>query len=155
MGECDEREQMNQSLRKSTVWAASVIAGFSVLLTSCSSSSTPSTTTSPHHTGTSVVSPGVTVPFDLDHNARADLRLQPCAEVSGQWVLVGTVINSSSTSKSFQMVVDFVTQPGNTVLSTTVVEVANVAPHATAHWSAKGAPEKSDVACIVRQAQTN
>jgi hypothetical protein len=134
--------------------AAGVIAGCSVLLGACSSSATPPTSAPPQHTGASVIAPGGTIPFDLAHNARADLVLEPCTQTSGRWVLRGTVTNSSSTSKSFQIVVDFVTRPGSTVLSTTVVEVAAVGPHTTAHWSATGAAGKSDVACIVRQAQT-
>ena len=132
----------------------SVIAGCAVLLMACSSSSTTTTTVPSQHTGTSVIAPGGTIPFDLAHNPRADLRLEPCAESSGQWVLPGTVTNPSSTTKSFQIVVDFVTRPGSTVLSTTVVEVAGVGSHATVHWSATGARGKSEVACIVRQAQT-
>ena len=134
---------------------AAGVAACSVLLAACSSSSSPSTTTAPpQHTGTSVVAPGATVPFHLSHNARADLVLAACTQSGGQWVLKGTVTNRASTSKSFQIVVDFVTSPGSTVLSTTVVNVSNVAPASTAHWSASGARGKTGVACIIRQAQT-
>lgn len=136
---------------------AAVVVACSILLVACSSpsSSTSSTTTAPpQRTASSVIAPGGTVPFDLSHNARADLVLTPCIQSGGQWVLRGTVANRASTVKSFQIVVDFVTSPGSTVLSTTVVNVSSVAPRSTAHWSAAGARGKTGVACIIRQAQT-
>ena len=145
-------------MRRSGWSPGAVVAGVaacSILLVGCSSSSSSSsTTTPPRHTGTSVIAPGGTVPFHLSHNARADLSLTPCTQSGGQWVLRGTVTNRASTSKSFQIVVDFVTNPGSTVLGTTVVNVAGVAPRSTAHWSAAGGRGKTGVACIVRQAQT-
>jgi hypothetical protein len=136
--------------------ALAMVAGCSVFLMACSSSSSSSsTTTAPReHTGTSVIAPGGTVPFNLSHNARADLVVAPCTQEAGHWVLQGTVTNRAKTTKSFQIVVDFVTKPGSTVLSSSVVNVSGVAPGATTHWSATGAPGHTDVACIIRQAQT-
>ena len=92
--------------------------------------------------------------MDLAHNARADLVVAPCTQSGGQWVLRGTVSNRASTAKSFQIVVDFVTNPGSTVLSSTVVNVSSVPPGSASHWSATGARGKTAVACIIRQAQT-
>ncbi len=100
------------------------------------------------------VTPGATVPFSLSHNARSAVKTVSCAEQSGAWVVAGTVRNPTSKATPFQIVVDFVTQPGGTVLSTTVVNVPSVHPGATATWTATGARGDGDVACIVRQAQS-
>ncbi len=62
--------------------------------------------------------------------------------------------NPTTAATGFQIVVDFVTKPGSTVLGTSEVNVANVAPGATASWTATGAQGKSDIGCIVRLAQT-
>jgi hypothetical protein len=73
---------------------------------------------------------------------------------SGEWTLTGTVTNSLTTTTSFQIVVDFVSAKGDTVLSTTEVNVSGVRAGGSAAWSASGAKGKSDVACDLRQAQT-
>ena len=127
---------------------ASLIAGCSVLLLGCSSSSTSKPTVR-----TSVIEPGGTVPFNLADNARADVKTQPCTQVNGAWVLNGTVRNTAAKSRSFQIVVDFLTEPGSTILGTTVVNVPSVHPGTTANWSATGARGKSPVGCVVRLAQ--
>jgi hypothetical protein len=100
------------------------------------------------------VAPGKTVSFDLAHNARDDLSTGACTQTSRGWVLKGTVKNPGTKTTSFEIVVDFVTQPGSTVLATTVVDVQSVASGASASWSAEGARGDSHVACIVRLAQT-
>jgi hypothetical protein len=102
-----------------------------------------------------VIAPGGLIPFDQAHNARSDVKARACAQISGEWVLKGTVVNVDAKARSFQIVVDFVTQPGSTVLSSTVVNVPSVGPGATAQWSAAGARGKANVACIVRQAQAS
>ncbi len=132
------------------VVAGGAVAGCSMLLVGCSSASSGA----PPSTRTSDIAPGETVPFDLAHNARSDVKQTSCARQSGQWAVHGTVTNPAPTSKSFQIVVDFVTRPGSTVLSSAIVNVSKVKSHATAHWSATGARGKSGVACVVRQAQT-
>jgi len=65
------------------------------------------------------------------------------------------VENSATKAKTFQIVVDFVTEPGSTVLSSTVVNLPGVGPKATTPWSATGARGQSHVACVVRQAQAS
>ena len=77
---------------------AALVVGFSVVLVGCSSSASPSSSSSPvadsiPPSGTSVIAPGGTVPFNLAHNARADVDVASCAEVSGEWVLKGSVKN--------------------------------------------------------------
>ncbi len=119
-----------------------------MLVSSCSSSPT----SAPE--GTTVLKPGALVPFDLAHNARADVHASACHIASGSWLLQGTVRNPGTTATGFQIVVDFVSAKGDTVISTTEIDVPTVAPKASADWSATGAKGKPDVACLVRQAQT-
>jgi hypothetical protein len=57
----------------------------------------------------------------------------------GTWVLQGTVRNWPPKARSVQIVVGFVTQPGSTVLSSRVVDIAGFGPRASAHWSVTGA----------------
>ncbi len=101
-----------------------------------------------------MLKPGTLVPFDLAHNARADVHTAVCRIASGSWLLKGTVTNPGTKATGFQIVVDFVSAKGDTVISTSEVNVPNVAPKASANWSATGAHGKPDVACLVRQAQT-
>jgi hypothetical protein len=133
------------------LWALAavvVIAGLVLLVINLSSTKvTPGT----HETQ---INPGKTVPFDLAHNARADVSSGTCSRTSQGWVLKGAVRNPGTKVTSFEIVVDFVSQPGATVLATTVVDVHNVGPGARASWSALGAAADSHVGCIVRLAQT-
>jgi hypothetical protein len=46
-----------------------------------------------------------------------------------------------------------VTQKGNTVLSTTVVDLSAIPPGNKENWTASGARGGSKVACLLRQAQ--
>lgn len=124
-----------------------------VLLGALSACSSPAATSSPP-ARSKAVSPGSSVPLDLARNARADVSAASCAMTGGHWVFDGTVHNATDRSASFQIVVDFVSQPGSTVLSTSVVDVPDVAAHATKAWSATGAAGRTAVACLVRQAQT-
>lgn len=118
------------------------------LAAACSS---PSTAARPVRT--SAVAPGSSVPFDLARNARADVSTSPCRLEGGRWVLQGTVANRTAGATSFQIVVDFVTQPGSTVVSTVVVDVPDVAAHGSKAWSASMAAGTSRLACLVRQAE--
>lgn len=101
-----------------------------------------------------MLKPGTLVPFDLAHNARADVHVDSCKIASGSWLLEGTVTNPGTKATGYQIVVDFVTAKGDTVISTTEIEIPSVAPKASANWSTTGARGKADVACLVRQAQT-
>ncbi len=133
------------------LWALAaviVIVGVALLVITLSSTNAKPGT---HETE---IAPGKSVPFDLAHNARADVRAGACTQTSRGWVLKGIVRNPGTKTTNFEIVVDFVTQPGSTVLATTVVDVQSVASGASANWSARGAPGDSHVACIVRLAQT-
>jgi hypothetical protein len=123
--------------------------------TTRSASPAPTSTSSTAPPPTSVVSPGASVPFDLADNARADVSPGPCTATSGGWVFHGTVKNPAPRPKRFQIVVDFVSHPGSTVLATTVLNFPSVAPHSTEAWSAVGAKGESGVSCVVRLAQSS
>ena len=135
------------STRRRVALSACILVGATVGLAGCSSGGTPK--------GTKKLSPGATVPFNLAHNARAGVSTTGCDQKDGAWVLTGTVKNATHNSTAYQIVVDFVTQPGGTVLSTSVVNVPTVGSGQTASWSATGAQGHIHVACIVRQAQTS
>jgi hypothetical protein len=77
----------------------------------------------------------------------------PSTQVGGLWVLNGVVKNSAGTARTYQIVVDFVTQPGNTVLDTKIVTTASVKPGASLPWSAKSVGGLKNVACVIRQVQ--
>jgi hypothetical protein len=141
-------------------WRASWLLGslalvaFSTGLAACASSgsSTSTMSPSPH---TSVIAPSVSVPFDPAENARAEVAFTACAPTAGAWVVSGTVTNKGSATKTFQLVVDFASVPGSTVLSSAVVTVPDVEEHATVRWSARGARGAAHVACLLRQAQAS
>ena len=133
------------NLTKSFSGAAAAIVFAALLLTSCSSTPKPKTV---------VITPGSIVSYSAPRNARGDVTVKMCSQVDGSWVLTGSVKNPAKTATGFRIVVDFVTKPGSTVLSSSEVTVASVNPGATVDWSATGAHGKSGVACIVRQAQT-
>jgi hypothetical protein len=126
-----------------------------IFVSGCSSNSNSNSNSSSSSGSeqTTALKPGTPVSFDLAHNARADVRTETCKESSGAWVLKGTVTNPGTAATGFQIVVDFV-EKGDTVLSTTEVNIAYVAPKSSASWSATGARGKSGVSCIVRLAQT-
>jgi hypothetical protein len=128
-----------------------------VLLAGCSSNGSAGsvTTTSTAPTTTGVPSPTVatTIPFSIAKNARQDVTSGVCNEVGGMWVLAGMVKNSAKVARTYQIVVDFVTQPGDTVLDTTIVTTASVKPGASLAWSTKSAPGLPQVACVIRQVQ--
>lgn len=127
-------------------------------LAGCSSNNTPSaattSTTAKSSTTTTNYVPGTTtIPYIPALNARQDVSTTGCNQVDGSWVLDGSVTNSASKTRTFQIVVDFVTQPGDTVLDTQIVYVRNLAPKATKTWSATGAAGKTSVGCFIRQVQ--
>jgi len=102
-----------------------------------------------------VIAPGGTVPFKQADNARSEVEVGSCTEVSGAWRLSGSVHNAAKHARSFQLVVDFVTKPGSTVLATSVVSISGVGAGATAPWSVSGATGASNVGCLLRQAQAS
>lgn len=132
---------------------AAFAVGASALVLTCCSSSPAASSASTQPPPTSVVKPGASVPFDPTDNARADVSVGTCTDTADGWVLHGTVKNPGPAPKRFQIVVDFVSVPGSTVLATTVLNVPSVDPQRSAVWSAVGAKGKSGVNCLVRQAQ--
>jgi hypothetical protein len=86
-------------------------------------------------------------------NVRKDVSTKGCMQVGRQgWRLSGTATNTSSSSRAYSIVVDFVTAKGDTVLNTKVLSVGPVAPKSAANWSATGAAGQQKVACVIRQA---
>jgi hypothetical protein len=136
-----------RSRTKTCVLGCSLLLS-ALLLAECSSGSSPKTFS------TVSLKPGTIVPFDLSHNARSDVHVSSCRMSKGTWQADGTVKNPSSGTLGFQIVVDFVTSKGDTVLSTTEVIVSNVSGDSSVDWSATGAKGKNGVACLVRQAET-
>ena len=129
-----------------------------VLLVGCSSTVTPdspsSTTDSSPTTLAGESTIATTIPFNVARNARQEVTTRSCREVGGVWVLSGTVNNSAKTARSYQIVVDFVNQNGNTVEDTKILNTASVRPGATVAWSAKSVAGLTDVACVIRYVQS-
>jgi hypothetical protein len=142
---------VNKAQRTIRTGAIGLLVGSSVVLAACSSSG--SSATQETSTRTSVAAPGASIPFNEADNARADVKVGTCTQVSGAWVFTGSVVNTATKARTFQIVVDFVSKPGSTVLGTTVVTVPDVGAGATGHWSTTGAQGKPNVACVVRLAQ--
>jgi hypothetical protein len=95
-----------------------------------------------------------TIPFSLAKNARQDVTTpSPCKDTKGGWVLSGTIRNSATTARTYQIVVDFVTTTGNTVLDTKVITTPPVRPGAVLPWSATSTPGLHHLACVIRQVQ--
>jgi hypothetical protein len=129
--------------------------GLALLLAACSSNGGTGTA-SPLTTGvsTTVISAAATtIPYSLAKNARSDVTAEPCTELGGLWVLNGLVTNSAATARTYQIVVDFVTEPGDTVLDTKIVTTTSVKPGASLGWSAKSSAGLHNVACVIRQVQ--
>jgi hypothetical protein len=98
--------------------------------------------------------PTTTIPYAASKNARADVTTDgACAKAGGAWVLQGAVRNSATFARSYQIVVDYVTVPGNTVIDTRIVTVPTLNPAASTTWSSSGAHGSAHVACIIRQVQ--
>ena len=94
------------------------------------------------------------IPFSTAKNARQDVTTTgACTQVKGVWVLEGTVTNSAKKARRYQIVVDFVSQPGDTVLYTKVINTDLVRPKASLVWSARSIPGLAQVACVIRQVQ--
>jgi hypothetical protein len=136
-------------------------AALSVVLAACGGShpspatDKTTTTTTSKSTATTVPGANLSPTFDPLRNAHKDVALLgACTQnSSGAWVLKGTIVNPGPKSIGFQIVVDFVTQPGSTVLDTQIVNVPPVRPAKTVPWQASWTYSGKNVACVVRQAQ--
>jgi hypothetical protein len=143
----------SQGLRRrpTTQGLTLLLLAFSPLLLGCSSS--PSASPVARTETTVAVKPGAIVPFTPSRNARGDVHLSSCSASDGGWTATGTLSNKSAEQSSFQIVVDFATKTGDTVLSTTVVDLSKIPAGKTQKWTASGARGGSQVACLLRQAQ--
>ena len=133
--------------------------GTVLLLAACSSTPTssppaPTTTSAATSTGPTTTTHYVNVPFKLSHNARHDVTTSTCTKIGGAWTLKGTVRNSKRIARNYQIVVDFVTTPGNTVLFTRVITIPKIKPGATARWSATSKRGIATASCVIRQVQS-
>ncbi len=88
-------------------------------------------------------------------NVRRDVSATGCVRAGSRgWRLKGTATNTSSSSRAYSIVVDFVTVRGDTVLDTKLLNVGPVAPKSAVHWSVTGAAGHRNVTCVIRQALT-
>ncbi|MGD0394871.1 MAG: hypothetical protein ABSC41_19780 [Acidimicrobiales bacterium] len=153
---------MSGATRTTCISVLFPLFGVALFLAACSSNGSVSPT--PTSTSSSVVTTSTTVaasstvattiPFVMARNARRDVTTTgSCHEVKGEWVLSGVVRNSATTARTYQIVVDFVTQPGDTVLDTKIVTTPSVSPGAIRVWSATSTPGLTHVACVIRQVQ--
>jgi hypothetical protein len=129
--------------------AAAIIAivGAAAAVMSISSSPVSSTTT------TTVFVP-TTIPYSPRTNARNDVVPNlPCSYSNGEWQLTGTVHNSMSYPRRYQLVVDFVTTEGATVKDETYVELPHVGPDHSVSWRTTGAPGVAGISCVLATAR--
>ena len=127
-----------------------------VLVAGCTSAGTGrSSTSSTERTTTTAPQSTIatTIPFSITKNARQDVTAGSCRTIGNVWVLSGTLKNSSTKSRTYQIVVDFVDQTGNTVLDTKVITTPSLRPGAESTWSARSTAGLSNVACVIRQVQ--
>lgn len=149
----------HRGVRSPTVVQAMAMLVGILLLAGCSANTTSSSTSATRSTSgpttTTRSLPGVTtIPYSPAKNARRDVTTSgPCRMTGTSWEFAGSVTNSSSSARSYQIVVDFVTQPGDTVLDTTIVTTASVRPGGSLPWTTTGAAGQKDVACVIRQVQ--
>jgi hypothetical protein len=131
-----------------------------LLFAACSSSTPPqaadtgSTGSTGGHATSTTGAPGTTsTTFNLKYNARQETTTTGCTQVSGGWKLTGTVNNTFANTRNFQIIVDYVKNPGFTVLDTQVAKVNGVAPGKSANWSTTGAAGQSHLLCVIRTSQ--
>jgi hypothetical protein len=130
------------------VAAVLVVGALAAVLATAGSSPSNTTTSHPSTTLTRT-----TIIFHHNLNARYDVTEGACISVNDHWSFSGTVHNGSRFHRRYELVIDYISQPGDTVLDTKVVHIAHVNPHQTVHWRAVGAPGEPKVACVLRFAQ--
>ena len=118
--------------------------------TSTTRASNGSTTHAPNGSTTTSVS---VPPYDASHNAHQEVAPGSCSgNASTGYTLTGTVRNSASSSRTYSITVDFVTNPGAEVKATRVVSVGPVDPDKSAQWSTPAAGQgQSNLTCVIRQ----
>jgi uncharacterized protein with FMN-binding domain len=120
-----------------------IVVVIAVLMGNSSTKSTPSTTSS---------TPPTTIVFNPAHNARFDVTTGACTATNGGWTYSGTVTNHRDNARRYQIVVDFISVPGDTVLDTQIANLT-VNGHSTASWTVHGATGTSNTNCVIRYAQ--
>lgn len=147
--------------------AAIGAAGLALALAGCSSSPSASPPTTTTKASTATTKPGTktsvvttvpasttTIPYVPAKNARKDVTTTgSCVEFGGLWVLNGEIKNSASVARTYQIVVDYVTDPGDTVLNTQILNTKSVKPGASLAWVTKSEPGLTHVSCVIRQVQ--
>jgi len=104
-------------------------------------------------TTTSTIAVPTSVPYNPLLNARADVTTELCLQGAHGWTLRGTVHNGRSYARRYQIIVDYTSIPGSTVLDTRFVNIAVVASHQSVSWSATGAAGLANVNCVIRFVQ--
>jgi hypothetical protein len=131
------------------VGAVLVVGGLVALLATSGGSSSNHPPSRPSTTLTRT-----TLVFHHNLNARYDVTEGPCLSVNDHWSFSGSVHNSSRVlHRRYELVIDFISQPGDTVLDTKIVNIAHVNPHQTVRWRVIGAPGQPKVGCVLRFAQ--
>jgi hypothetical protein len=86
-------------------------------------------------------------------NVREYVSAIGCAQAGRLgWRLNGIASNTTSLSRAYAIVVDFVTVQGNTVLDTKLLNVGPIKPKSAMDWSVTGAAGQHHVACVIREA---
>jgi hypothetical protein len=130
------------------VIAAVIIAGIvvvSVALSGGSGSNSASTVST---------EPTTVIPYSPGANAREDVFSDlPCTSSNGAWTLSGTITNSKNVSRTYQLVVDFVTSTGGTVLFERVQTFPSVTPGQKINWHSSWQSNATSVACVLVSAR--
>ena len=92
-------------------------------------------------------------PLRPGQERRKDVTTTVRVEFGGLWVLNGEIKNSASVARTYQIVVDYVTDPGDTVLDTQILNTKSVKPGASLAWVTKSEPGLTHVSCVIRQVQ--
>ena len=93
-------------------------------------------------------------PYNASRNARGDVSSGHCTgNRTAGYFLQGMVRNSATSSRTYSIVVDFITNPGDTVMATRIVNVGPLVPNKSANWSTPAAGEgRANLNCVIRQA---
>ena len=93
-------------------------------------------------------------PYNASRNARGDVTSGHCTgNKTAGYVLQGMVRNSATSSRTYSIAVDFITNPGDTVMATRIVNVGPLVPNKSANWSTPAAGQgHANLNCVIRQA---
>ena len=137
------------------------VGAIALALAGCSSGSgsSGSSSASKDASGSNGSSNGTTTsvsvpPYNASRNARGDVTSGHCTgNKTAGYVFQGMVRNSATSSRTYSIVVDFITRPGDMVMATRIVKVGPLAPHRSANWSTPAAGQgHANLNCVIRQA---